>query len=600
MLLSSKLGPMKLGVVVVMVLVPALAAAQDRPDLDGEKEMERTLAHPTPVTGLERAHVGPPRWCGRLKERDEQWAGTFVNEMQDYRGNHFSQYRLFNAAHLVCNQPNRPAAQHAAAEVLQYWINETGLSEQDAIASLAARFDEDAWSAAHDQLCSALGDNDSDDSDDRDGGDEGDDDDDDGGRAKRHRNAPHHVRGAGKLAHAHRVLLGCTGGDPQWLQKRGDAADDLAPYVDRGPVLQDALARTSWVMARTERALDPAWSSDHRLVAYALDQFTLHSVTTDQLMHALDTAPLKGNLYARAIVLETTGALKLDIARYDAAVAAKISDPLWKHVLVNAPQRGAADWQAAADKHKDALAHSDAFAESHSKGCAKQLWSDFLPIVKPFKHDSVEALYESISGDPLAGLLLQRLIECLVVDGEHGPASTLEWLGDSVRIQSGPMMAAYYATLDAVTDLGDRTKISAVDVPYLTEPKQGRPDRIDEANIFGVMASVTKTAKGVHVVFVQQRIQTMSQKCVETNKPDRVTSDGRIIYRQACHDTGMVWVNTNPDPVDVPAQYAGGLKAGRYAKFDDTNMPEHGAIPKSVFSDKVGKHMIAWGGILFE
>jgi hypothetical protein len=571
----STLLRMKLGVVVAMVLAPALAAADD-PDM--EAELEHSLAHPQPLPGLERAHVGPPRWCGHLKERDGAWAGSFVNEMEDYRGNHFSQDRLFNASHKLCNAPNRPAAQHAAAEVLQYWINETGLSEQDAIASLAARFDTDAWEAAQQALCDALG------------GDTGDADD-DGGR--------HRGPGADKLNAAHKTLFGCGSSTPQWLMKRGDASEELAPYLDRGPVLHDTLARASWVMGRTEKALDPAYGPERRLVAYTLDQFTLHSVTTDQLMHVLDAAPYKGNLYARAVILETTGALKQDIARYEAAVAAKIDNPLWKTVLVNAPQRGAAEWQAAADKHKDALAHSDAFAENPNKGCKKQLSGELLAIIKPLKHDTVHELWESISDDRLAGLLLQRLIQCLSVEGD-GAAGVLDWIGGAVRVQSGPMMGAYYATIDAVAELGDRTRISPSSVPFLTEPKEGRPQRIDEANIFGVMASVTKTAKGMHVVFVQNKIQTMSSKCVETNKPDRVTADGHIIYRQVCHDTGLVWVDTSPSPVDVPLEYAAALKPGRFAKFDDVSTGGRGAIPLSVYSDKTGKHLIAWGGFLLE
>lgn len=570
---------MKLAVVVVMLLAPVVASA----DAETEAELEKSLAHPQPLPGLERAHVGPPRWCGRLKERDEAWAGSFVNEMEDYRGNHFSQYRLFNASHKLCNEPNRPAAQHAAAEVVQYWINETGLSEQDAIASLAARFDTDAWEAAQQQLCDALG-----------NGDDGDGDEDDDEGARNHGRGRHHV--PHELLDAHKALLGCNGGTPQWLMKRADTSEHLAPYIDRGPLLQDTLARASWIMGRTERALEPGYKPEQRLIGYVTDQFTLHTVTTEQLMHVLDAPPFKGNLYARAVILETTGALKQDIARYDAAIAEKISNPIWKTILVNAPQRGAAEWQAAADKHKDLLAHSDAFAENRAKGCSKQLWSEFVTFVKPFKHDTVTDLYQAISDDPLAGLLLQRLIQCLQVD-DDGAAGVLNWLGDSVRVQSGPIMGAYYATLDSVTELGERTRVSPTDVPFLTEPRKGRPERIDEANIFGVMASVTKTAKGVHVVFVQKKVQTMSQKCVETNKVDRVMPDGRLIYRQVCHDTGLVWVDTSPSPVDVPAKYAGGLQAGRFAKFDDDG---GAAIPKSVFSDKVGKHMIAWGGIVFQ
>ena len=596
---SSKLVRMKLGVIVGVLLVSSVALA----DAELEAELDRSLAHPAPLPGLERAHVAPARWCGRLKERDEAWAGTFVNELQDYRAGHASQYRLYAGARLLCNAPQRPAAQRAAAEIVQYWINETGLSEQDAIASLAARFDEDAWTASHDQLCSAFGDSNDSDDDDRDNDDNDDDTDDEGEHAERRRPAPaHHHKspGAGRLAEARKRLLGCGGGDPQWLQRSTSADDHLAEYVDRGPILQDVLARTSWILFRSEKALEPGYPPERRLAGYALDQFTLHTVTTDQLMHVLDAAPFKGNMYARAVLLETSGWLKMRVAQYEAEVAQKTADPVWKTILINAPQRGAAAWQAAADKHKDALAHSDAFAENHTKGCQKQLWGELLAIVKPLKHDSVEALYQSISDDPLAGLLLQRLIRCLGVEGQHGAATTLEWLGGSVRIQSGPMMAAYYSTFDAVSELGDRTRIKLNDVPFLSEPQRGRPDRIDEANTFGVMASVTKTAKGVHVVFVQKRIQTMSQKCVETNKADRVTDDGKIIYRQVCHDTGMVWVDTSPEPVDVPAQYAGGLKAGRYAKFEDANMSAHTAIPKSVFSDKVGKHLIAWGGFLFE
>ena len=109
---------------------------------------------------------------------------------------------------------------------------------------------------------------------------------------------------------------------------------------------------------------------------------------------------------------------------------------------------------------------------------------------------------------------------------------------------------------------------------------------------------MTKSKKGLHVEFVKTRAQEMSQKCVETNRIDRVMPDGKLIYRTECHDTGMVTVDTTERPVDVRVEYAAGLRAGRFAKFDDTMGSD--VIPIAVFSDKIGKHLIAFAGLLLE
>jgi hypothetical protein len=587
---SGNLGVMKLGVLVGVLLVGAVAVADD----DYEVGLDHSLVHPAPVAGLEHAHVGPPQWCGQVKDRDEGWASSIVYSMSDYRGGHYSQSSLLKSARMVCNAPSRPAAQRAAAEILQYWINETGLSERDAIASLAARFDGDAFEASRDQLCQSLGNSDN------------DDDDDDGndfelqhrvamtrGKHGHHGKASH--PGAKKLATASNELIGC-GGDPLWLHESSNVGD-LAPYIDRGPVEQDTLARAAWIIDGTKKALDPSERPERVLVRYVIDQFTLHSVTTDQLMHVADAAPYKGNLYARTVLLETSGALKLLAARYEAAVAAKAGDPAWKEVLVTAPQRGAAAWHAAADKNKDALAHSDAFADNLDAGCQKQLWPDFVAIAKKLKHDSVQSLRQSISDDPIAGLLLERLAMCMVVEGEQAPSQTLQRMLSAVRVIGGPQMAAYYAALDALSGI-DKLHIKPSDLPYPAQPFEGREDRIDDVGTYGVIASVTKTAKGVHVAFVQTRVQVMSEKCVETSRPDRILPDGKIIYRQECHDTGMVWNDTTPRPVDVRAPYTAGLQAGRFAKFDDRISTD--VVPIAVFADKVGKHLIAFAGVALE
>jgi hypothetical protein len=167
-----------------------------------------------------------------------------------------------------------------------------------------------------------------------------------------------------------------------------------------------------------------------------------------------------------------------------------------------------------------------------------------------------------------------------------------------VRIMGGPQMAAYYATLDALDKL-DKLHVDPSDIPYPGKPLDSNAtNEIDGTHDVGVIAAVTKTTTGVHVTFPKSRVQVMDRKCVETNRIDRVAADGKVIYRQECHDTGLVWNDTTPQPVDVRAPYTAGLQAGRFAKFDD--MLGSDVIPLSVFSDKVGKHLIAFGGLPLE
>jgi hypothetical protein len=566
-------------VIVAATAVPGFA------DDDQERELDRSLKHPAPGAGLDHARVAPPRWCGRVSNPDEGWAATIVNQLGDYRASHVSLSSLIEAARTVCNAPNRPAAQRAAAEIEQYWINATGLTDADAVASLAARFDGDAFEADRDKLCQALGDP----------SDGGDDDDSDDALVESHHHH-HGTRGAAKLAAARQTLLGC-GGDAMWMMPGKDMSD-LAGYIDRGPLDGDPLARAAWIFDRTVKALDPSERPERVLIGYAIDQFTLHSVTRDQLLHLLVTPPYSSSRYARTVLTETSGALQLAAARYEAAVAAKTSDPAWRELLITAPQRGAAAWQAAAMKHKDALAHSDAFAAGNDAGCEAQLRPDLIAIAKPMPHATIEALRDAISDDPLAGLLLHRLVHCLVVAGNVGQAQTLERLGESVRVMAGPQMAAYYATVDAVNNLGDKTRVKASDLLYPAEPVEDHGAHIDDFGVQGVIASVSKHGDKVHVTFVQTRVQYMSQKCVETNKVDRIEANGKLIYRQACHDTGLVWGDTTERPLDVRASTAGGLAAGRFAKFND--QMSNDVVPGGVFADKNGKHMIAFGGLLLE
>jgi hypothetical protein len=53
-----------------------------------------------------------------------------------------------------------------------------------------------------------------------------------------------------------------------------------------------------------------------------------------------------------------------------------------------------------------------------------------------------------------------------------------------------------------------------------------------------------------------------------------------------------------PDPVTVPADLAGGIKAGTFVEFDAARgqAPDRLALPKAVYSDKTRKKLVAFYG----
>ena len=176
------------------------------------------------------------------------------------------------------------------------------------------------------------------------------------------------------------------------------------------------------------------------------------------MLHQLDAAPFRGSRYARVIVLESLGRARRVTAQIEALVAKRVSDPEWKELLITAPDRGAAAWNAAAERDKAALARSDDFDRKlheggDTHGCQAALRPDFVAMFKAFKHEDLPTLEAAMSDHLLGGLLAQRFARCLMVDGnpyaQFVGAVLLEEVIFHVRVIPGPRTAAYYAALDA-------------------------------------------------------------------------------------------------------------------------------------------------------
>ncbi len=587
-----------------------------RPDI--ERELEHAAA---PGPGLERAQLRGIPWCGSVRERDRDWAGYVASDLQQVRTSRHGEDRLFRLARGVCSEPDDPLAQRIATEVLQLWINETGMPARDAVESLALRVDKDRFQAERTALCDAIK-------------PKGDD------TYKEH-NA---------LAAARFQLLGCRRDDPLWMQP--EDVEHLGPFIDRGSVARDDLVHLAWVLHRQAKELEEG--VDDALVGYAVDQFDFHAVSADAAIHQLDAAPYRGSRYARVMVLESLGRAQLLTAKIEALVARRASDPEWKEMLITAPDRGSAAWKAAAERDKAALARSDEFDRKlreggDTHGCQAALRADFMAMWKTLKHEDLPTLEAALSDHPLGGLLAKRFARCLMVDGDPSArfvgAVLLEEVTSKVRVIPGPRTAAYYAVLDAKAGHRERdrddeegesrssrrsgraprplgfTDSRAGVISRLTDVFQFE-DRDREANtgdfVEGAIKSVGKGKAGVHVVFVKKKQLSRDQICRETNKIDsQDPKTGKITYRQVCHYTAAKLVEVGPDPVDVPVALAGGLRPGGYARF--SGIPVDGALHlgssapklplevyrqvqkgKDPYEPDTGKHLVALYGFVLE
>ena len=329
------------------------------------------------------AAADPTTWCKHAGERDDAWAENAHDRFKEYKNGRSSQYRLFEAARFLCASPRSAEAQKLGAELTAAWAAESGLSEKDADASIAARIDKDAWTADHDKLCTAIGE----DSDD-------------------------------KMQWARRQLFGCLGGDPLWMRPAQDLDFDLARHADRGKLAHDDLAHLAWMLHRAFKDTDP--NEKHAIANYVVDQVDFRLLPTDAIYHELDAEPYKSSRYAHVVLRESLASLRLAVSRVEAAVAKKARDPAWKKILVTAPAKGAGDWQDAADKAKDELTQFDTLGTR--SGCEQPLRPHLAAILKKLPHKNLQTFLDEISDHPLAGLYAERLAKCMMKRIKSPPA----------------------------------------------------------------------------------------------------------------------------------------------------------------------------------
>jgi len=299
-------------------------------------------------------------------------------------------------------------------------------------------------------------------------------------------------------------------------------------------------------------------------------------------------------------------------ATQDALTKLAEKKPAVKRIAFDVPQRAWDEWMKAYEANKAAIDDAWKFEEDFQRdgktatqGCGEKLrahlWK-YIAEAKPESHEAAVARATDQVGHPL----LWSWAMCEAIEGNI-PAATAGYvlLGGS-RFWRGPREAMYWAVAEALAD-EDNQKLGLTptslrgrpsDEPYKWLRKLEAKKQYG-ANAEGQIAAVKKQGEGLYVTFKKVSWKEPVFRCTETNKIDRISESGQVIYRQECVQTGTETVEKTETPVLVPAAYATGLKAGQFAKFrslDAKGGQERTAVPEDLYTNMERKKLVGFLG----
>ncbi|MER2559991.1 MAG: hypothetical protein ABTQ32_04685 [Myxococcaceae bacterium] len=258
-------------------------------------------------------------------------------------------------------------------------------------------------------------------------------------------------------------------------------------------------------------------------------------------------------------------------------------------LVIDVPTKAAQEWatkQAAADKPVLDLVLAMESQTGPLKGCAKKLWPFFVKELEPQKS-------AKLSEVRLSGLLAWALAECASRDPDAGAMEPVfTYFADRSTAVRGPYTAAYLAYVEAFNEAGGSQKNAAFDeskrggrpsgVSSLPEPLDNpigeatrtvsmfgtvNPLSPEQAFGAGVVKAVEKKGETVKLIFRTEKYKVPDLSCVETNKIDRITPDGTILYRKNCKIVGEHEETSTIEPVELPGFAAAGVGPGSFVSL---------------------------------
>lgn len=254
-------------------------------------------------------------------------------------------------------------------------------------------------------------------------------------------------------------------------------------------------------------------------------------------------------------------------------------------VVFDAPAAGVKAFLAHAPEDKallETVLSLEAQSAEDLTGCAQKLWPQVQTALKGQGQRRLSEL-------ELNPLLSYAVALCARQDkNAPGLEAIFTWYAERQPVVRGPMGAAYQAVFEAFNDASGGTATARGFQPgersgsggdKLTLPPPERspvagaelPDSVaghnntmdpERMQSGGVVKALEKHGDLVKVVFRTEKYIVPDLECVETNRIDRITPEGQIIYRTSCKKVGEHEETATAQPFDVPAWAVAGLAPG--------------------------------------
>lgn len=525
------------------------------------------------------AQAARPAWCGARDQEARKGIRSEAERRLTAQG--LTESNLSLVAQLSCDKHDDPKLTTLIDGARADYRRLLGLTEAELADAMRLRLDPDAFASQIKQTCATLQ---------------------PGAESSEQDKA---------LLEAKRATLGCAGTvwNADWRRSTGD----WGYWLDRDGEPASEVGHVAYV----EQCLDYSYKRDFPDPEYDSAQrgyakCGVDARRLDKTRFENELAEMKISEASRQAARETFARAKLISDQLTTAFKAK-TDPAWKQILFDAPEKAFTDWQDAAAKWRTELDAVLAFeakyyspSKSATAGCGPALragWVKYLRAAKP--KDAKQAEHVA-TYDPIGYLLASRLLACDHREGRSLLAAYEGTLLSHARRHRGPRRAAQWAAVEAINDVQkDREKfpLSASSIAPGGDPMYGPVSNVGNKigygeNAYAEIKSVKKRSGGTLITFKTVKYQVDITTCTNTNRLRSVSSDGTLYWEQNCKSGGTEWRTSTEAPMLVPDEVAAGLKPSMFGTFrPDTATDPRGGFPTEIYTDKSKKQLAVFFGV---
>jgi hypothetical protein len=308
-------------------------------------------------------------------------------------------------------------------------------------------------------------------------------------------------------------------------------------------------------------------------------------------------------LWAKATLGDTMQRIAVARERYKKIGAKK---PALEELLFTAPEQGYAAFmtlytanKAVIDKAAVLLAGGNKLkqlAKTYA-GCSAEFEPLFVKAIgdkRPADADGFKAAFR----DTFIHYTGLAFATCEAIDGHDLVADIYasRILGTSAA--AGPMDAArsaalevLFANADEIDGVRDMTVQRGAPTARL---KVSAPASKETQAVIATVAPAKDNM--VKVTFKKETWVEQLLNCKETNRIDRISDDGKIIYREICTPAGTKKRELKEEPVLVEKRFADALKPGRFLEMRVTTGADRVALPLMVYATKDKKQLSGYLG----